>query len=418
PPTTVVDEAPSHSSSYISLQNVLTDSDLRKALRLVISTPPVPAKKLSTGVEGVDDEEEEAQADATLAKATAEAIQIINNIPTVYTRLVSLNPSLGSLFKTYFGLAAVKAEARAPKVYKDLFLQIAAEESVLQMIPLPALVNLLAFLDKPSDKSWAHLLNIPALYNVLKYHRASQQEKPYPDALLGTLKWLSDRAVDVISRLIKAETVLEAPQEIHDDHWKESGCYYSMPAIRLRPSYPKLKHDQVNEGSKRGATCSKFYGQYGQQRLTGSIMCVWCTHSICYGFHCIPKGEGRNDVFSAIVTRWPKAPKRVIYDFACALGPYCMTREPAFFADTQFVIDDFHASGHTKCSPAAFLKTYAQVDPRLARINSSAAECGNGGIARIRKGVSYMGQQRAIIFTQVFISIWNRVIIRKRRNID
>ncbi|KAJ7151002.1 hypothetical protein C8R46DRAFT_1166574 [Mycena filopes] len=166
-----------------------------------------------------------------------------------------------------------------------------------------------------------------------------------------------------------------------------------MPVIRLWPRYLKLKHDQVNEGSARGASCSTFYGQYGQQHLTGGIMCVWCMHSIRCGFHCIPRGEGCNNVFSAIVTRWPKALRRVVYDFACALGPYCMTREAAFFLQTQFVIDDFHAMGHTKCSPAAFLKTYAKVDPRLAQINTSAAECGNGGISRIRKGVSYMGQQ-------------------------
>ncbi|KAJ7120934.1 hypothetical protein C8R44DRAFT_623382 [Mycena epipterygia] len=191
-----------------------------------------------------------------------------------------------------------------------------------------------------------------------------------------------------------------------------------MPQIRLRPRYPCLKHDQGYEGSKRGATCSKFYAQYGQQRLTGGIMCVWCTHSICYGFHCIPLGEGCNDVFSAIVTRWPSAPKHIIYDFACALGPYCMTREPKFFQDTQFVIDDFHSFGHTKCSSAAFLKTYAKVDPRLGRINTSAGECGNEGIGRIRKAVSYMTQERAIRFTQKFVAIWNRVIIRKRRNIN
>jgi hypothetical protein len=142
-------------------------------------------------------------------------------------------------------------------------------------------------------------------------------------------------------------------------------------------------------------------------------MAAWCTHSICYGFHCIPKGEGRNDVFSAMYTRWPTAPKRVIYDFACALGPYCLTREPHFFGDTQFLIDDFHTSGHTRCSNAAFLKTYAEVDHRLIRINSSAAECGNGGIARIRKSVSYMSQERAIQFTRTFIAIWNRLIIRR-----
>ena len=146
-------------------------------------------------------------------------------------------------------------------------------------------------------------------------------------------------------------------------------------------------------------------------------MCVWCTHSVCYGFHCIPRGEGRNDVFSALVTRWAKAPKHVVYDFACALGPYCMTREPDFFADTLFLIDGFHAKGHTKCSPAAFLSTYSDINPRLDQINSSAGECGNGGLARIRKSVSYMSQDRAILFTKVFLSIWNRHRIRRLQGI-
>ncbi|KAF7300912.1 hypothetical protein MKEN_01317700 [Mycena kentingensis (nom. inval.)] len=194
---------------------------------------------------------------------------------------------------------------------------------------------------------------------------------------------------------------------------ESTGCYYSLPKIRARPRYPKLKHDTSNEvGGKRGAKCSKFYAQYGERRLTGGIMCVWCTHSICYGFHCIPRGEGRNDVFSALVTRWETAPKRVIYDFSGALGPYCMTREPEFFSNTQFLIDDFHSVGHTKCSDAAFLKTHCNVDPRLGYINSSAGECGNSGLARIRKSVSYMSPSRAIVYTKVFLSIWNRQRIR------
>lgn len=142
-------------------------------------------------------------------------------------------------------------------------------------------------------------------------------------------------------------------------------------------------------------------------------MGVWCTHSICYGFHCIPLGEGRNDVFSAIYTRWPMAPKRVIYDFACALGPYCLTREPAFFCNTQFFIDDFHSEDHTKCGDSCFCKTYASIDPRIAKLNTSAAECGNSVIRRIRKSVSYMTQERAVIYTKVFVSIWNRSRIRK-----
>jgi hypothetical protein len=194
----------------------------------------------------------------------------------------------------------------------------------------------------------------------------------------------------------------------------QTGCCYSLPQIRVQPSYPFLSHDAKPElNGTRGQKCAKYYSKYGEQRLTGGMMCVWCTHSICYGFHFIPKGEGRNDVFSALITRWEKPPKRVIYDFACALGPYCMTREPDFFADTQFLIDTFHAQGHTKCTNAAFLTNYCQVDPRLSYINSSAAECGNSGLARIRKSISYMSQDHAIIYAKTFLSVWNRLQIRK-----
>jgi hypothetical protein len=92
-----------------------------------------------------------------------------------------------------------------------------------------------------------------------------------------------------------------------------------------------------------------------------------------------------------------------------------MLREPQFFAKTSFVIDHFHAVGHTKCSPAAFLSEYANADPKLSVINSSAAECGNGALRRIRKSVTYMSQDRAIIYTKVFLSIWNRIKVLKAR---
>jgi hypothetical protein len=56
----------------------------------------------------------------------------------------------------------------------------------------------------------------------------------------------------------------------------------------------------------------------------------------------------------------------------------------------RLFVDDFFTNG--KCSPAAFLSTYANVDPRLTHINSSAAECGNGSLHRIHKSMSYMSQ--------------------------
>ncbi|KAJ7283899.1 hypothetical protein C8J57DRAFT_1054321 [Mycena rebaudengoi] len=425
PPTTVFDDAPEHMSTYIYQQCLLVDKDVRRAVKQIV-TGPAAAMTVSTGSEasgemgvseGVDEEIERTLMAAKRAKATLELVKVVEDIPIVVNWLNNVDRALGGLFQKNFGIVTIGARVRPPaKCYLDLLAQVAAEESVLQMIPVPALVHLMHFCDEPTDENRAELLCVPAIYSALKHEKITRGD--YSEELLGTCRWMRDRAIEVVARLMRPEAQLEGAEKVVEDPWRESGSYYSMPQIRLRPRYPRLKHDQIHEGSKRGATCSKFYAQYGQQRLTGGIMCVWCTHSICYGFHCIPLGEGRNDVFSAIVTHWPQAPKRVIYDFACALGPYCLTREPDFFAETQFMIDDFHASGHSKCSPAAFLKTYALVDPRLGRINSSAAECGNGGIARIRKSVSYMTQARAIIFTQVFIAIWNRMRIRKQRGIQ
>ncbi|KAF8983784.1 hypothetical protein BDQ17DRAFT_1393915 [Cyathus striatus] len=135
-----------------------------------------------------------------------------------------------------------------------------------------------------------------------------------------------------------------------------------------RPIYPGLKHDRSQDkgGQDRGAECLKYYAQYSPQRLTGGIMATWCTHSICY----VP-------------------PKRVIYDFTCTLGPYCMTQEGDFFSETKFLIDHFHAAGHKKC------------------LNSSTAECGNLVMACICKSVSYMGQYCATLYMKTFLRIWN-----------
>ena len=186
-----------------------------------------------------------------------------------------------------------------------------------------------------------------------------------------------------------------------------------MPQIRYRPKYPKIPKDGGIDGKGDMESCRKFFTDYKENKQTGGLMIAWCTHSIAYGFHVIPVAEGRNEVFSAMFTRWKRAPEVVVYDFACQLAPYCLSREPGFFANTRFVIDAFHSDNHIKCGQSSFLDTYTKTDPSLIAVNSSAAECGNGGLAKIRKAVRYMGQRRAVVFTKVYLSFWNRARIRQ-----
>ncbi|KIJ34023.1 hypothetical protein M422DRAFT_182664, partial [Sphaerobolus stellatus SS14] len=182
------------------------------------------------------------------------------------------------------------------------------------------------------------------------------------------------------------------------------------PPIRIRPSYPGIPDDSFTETqiSKEDTECGKYYNDYKKAKLTGGLMILWCTHSISLGFHVMPRTEGRNDVFSAIFCHWPKAPKIIVYDFACQLAPYSIVRDPSFFGNTHFVVDEFHASDHTKCSKASHASFVLQHDPQIQLINTSAAEVGNSGASKIRKSVSYMTQQHAIIFIKAYLDIMNR----------
>ncbi|KAJ3521134.1 hypothetical protein NMY22_g12435 [Coprinellus aureogranulatus] len=404
PPTLT---SPAHSSTRPLVQNhprqqLLIDASLRKQVRLVLKGITIPVDD-TPAIEDASIHD----TNKSLESKQRQLLQIhehVERINSVHSRLRHLCEGLAQLFLQHYGYSALQCGKKVPSPIKNFFLQVAAEESVLQMVNASSLNDLRHYLADPKFDNVSFLCSIPGLFQVANIADSLS-------TLIPVMKWIQERVETVLKELEDKGEYPPTALYIPPDDWRLTGCFYSFPQIRYRPVYPKLKTDkkQESQAAKRGDLCGKFYAQYGERRLTGGIMVAWCRHSVCYGFHCIPEAEGRNDVFSAMFTRWPVAPKRVIYDYACALGPYCMIREPEFFKHTFFAIDHFHAEGHTKCSSAAFLSEYANADPALVSINSSAAECGNSGLRRIRKSVSYMAQERAIIYTKVFLSSWNRI---------
>jgi hypothetical protein len=247
---------------------------------------------------------------------------------------------------------------------------------------------------------------IPAFGNVALTYRQLNISLPPPVQQLAS--WLASTAQGVFTRLAQhdpgaIELILPKP-------WKETGTFYSHPQIRRRRHYEKLRYDSstVDRDAEEMGDCNKFYKTYSKNNLTGGILVLWCTHSVCLGFHAIPVAEGRNDVFSAIYTHFPVAPKIVVYDFACQLAPYCLVREAKYFSNTKFLIDEFHAHDHTRCGSACFASNYMRFNPDIRAVNTSAGECGNKGLKRIRKSVSFMTYEHAVVFTKVFLDVWNR----------
>ncbi|KAG2347970.1 hypothetical protein BDR05DRAFT_875440 [Suillus weaverae] len=159
--------------------------------------------------------------------------------------------------------------------------------------------------------------------------------------------------------------------------------------------------------------CNKFYKTYSKNNLTGGILILWCTHSVCLGFHSIPVVEGQNDVFSTIYIQFPIAPKVIIYDFACQLAPYSFIYEAHYFQHTQFLIDEMHAHNHTYCGKTCFASNAMQFDDCIHAVNTSAAKCRNKGIKKICKSISFMIHDHAVQYTKVFLDIWNWTTINR-----
>lgn len=292
---------------------------------------------------------------------------------------------------------------------RQLLRQLFASESVLQLVSPSAIAPLESYAEGHIDNKLAP--NVPAFGMIIQNLTADEPRlgavvEPRLKALALQLALHSRR---IFQDLTLYRTVITPRNTLahrgNERKWEITGCFYGKDLERVRPYYEGRDNDKSPQSEQ---LCQKYYETYKKEKLTGGLMALWCPHLVCLGFHKMPTAEGRDDVFSALLCYFETAPSVVIYDFACQLAPYCRSREPEFFKDTLFVIDEMHANGHSSCSQACFLSNYMQTRPNLLAVNSSAAECSNSGLNRIRKSVSYMNEANAILYTHTFLSVWNR----------
>jgi len=137
---------------------------------------------------------------------------------------------------------------------------------------------------------------------------------------------------------------------------------------------------------------------------TGGVFSFFCLkHGFCYGFHVMPFSEGRNDPFSVLKTYLRKAPKIIVYDFACSLEEYCLNRDPDWFRDTLFVIDRFHWKNHYGCPKAFNMSNYTGLYGK----NSSICEQYHAYLSRFRAAASGMKLANFVRWLRLWVDLWN-----------
>ncbi len=89
-------------------------------------------------------------------------------------------------------------------------------------------------------------------------------------------------------------------------------------------NYAASRRAMKSQPCRPGFECSKI--ARGHPTLTPGIFTVFCPHGICYGFQAMKQHESPAVPFSIFKTRFPVAPRVIIYDNACHLHQYCLNR--------------------------------------------------------------------------------------------
>ena len=178
----------------------------------------------------------------------------------------------------------------------------------------------------------------------------------------------------------------------------ESGiCYYFADGgkkVRQLPMYSITDYKD---------TCRKNYTKVGKHGWGYLFIWSCAEHGHVYGFHLISGAEGRKDPFSSAYQYMESAPEHIYYDFGCAFSDYCLNREPSFFRNTQFWIDEFHGHNHV-CGDN---HKPARVEG-IPHPNTSICEQFNSYISDFKYFCNRQTQSHFCFFLQSFIHIWNQ----------
>ncbi|KAJ6536762.1 hypothetical protein DFH09DRAFT_1091235 [Mycena vulgaris] len=222
---------------YLSGQQLIVDRCLWKLVLKVITGSPLSigdsiagAAPVNEGDEEDDEEEEEdpptgpgagkrSRTQRARDRARKGMLERLEAIPLVVSGLARIEKDLGELFDQPFGEICVVRGTVAPSAYRRLFVQICAEESVLQMTTALALDCLEQFVLQPSHANGSALVEIPAIHEVLSYERLSGGD--ISPTLISVCRWVLNRGRMILNSLVKGAEPPRIAEGSGERSWTE-----------------------------------------------------------------------------------------------------------------------------------------------------------------------------------------------------
>ena len=181
---------------------------------------------------------------------------------------------------------------------------------------------------------------------------------------------------------------------------EEGRAYYFAghgQQVRKLPRYGKAA------GATSKELCRKDFPRVSKHGWSHLFLWFCAKHEHCYGYHIISGSEGRKDPFASAYQYMENAPDHIWYDFSCSLCEYALNREPHFFRETRFWLDEFHSYHHT-CGDNHKSQRVADVP----HPNTSVCEQFNSYLKNFLYFQTHQTQSHFTFFLQFFIHVWNK----------
>jgi hypothetical protein len=189
--------------------------------------------------------------------------------------------------------------------------------------------------------------------------------------------------------------------------------YESWAVKFTRPRYVAV---ELENGRSRDSSvyrkCDNTRSLVGssQRKFSPGICDVTCVHGVVLGFHFMKEPESPSDIFTLLLTRFPREslPSIVYYDNGCKLYEYILNREPWMLKNMRIFVDTFHYGSFRivpihKCPCSFDGKSHAVA----ALFNSQYEEHGNAFINIHKRSARTMSLKRARKLLSVLLQCWN-----------
>jgi len=187
------------------------------------------------------------------------------------------------------------------------------------------------------------------------------------DAVSCARAFYADFAVDLKSRheymdrYLKDGATDEEMVAVFQERYPNASASTNKTGV-YTPGRDQCRAEPFEKGDKTPCgTCEKGFNSSDKYSDGALTLCCACAHPKILGIVVLDRKESPQVLINALLSRFPRLPRYLVYDFACGVVRCAMSKLPWMLREMSVVSDRFHVCNHT-CSHFYNANSYGELD--------------------------------------------------------